>query len=76
MRRLASWMTAVSASAGEPSGSPASKDSTVISEATSPACAPPMPSATTNSGRADEVVVLVALALAAQVGGVELFRDA
>ena len=38
-------------SAGEsPSGSPASKASTAISDATSPDCAPPMPSATTNSG--------------------------
>ena len=33
-----------------PSGIPAPKDSTAISDATSPACAPPMPSATTNSG--------------------------
>ena len=38
-------------SAGSPpSGSPPSNCSTAISEATSPACAPPIPSATTNSG--------------------------
>ena len=50
IRRLASSITCTSASAGEPSGSPRSNDSTAISDATSPAWAPPMPSATTNSG--------------------------
>src|SRR5215217_4742626 len=50
MRRLASSMMRTSASAGDPAPTPASNDSTAISEATSPACAPPMPSATANSG--------------------------
>ena len=35
---------------GSPSGSPRSNEETAISDATSPACAPPMPSATTKIG--------------------------
>ena len=51
MRWLARSMIRTRPSAGEsPSGSPASKASTAISDATSPDCAPPMPSATTNKG--------------------------
>src|SRR5271170_205237 len=48
-----SWMRALAArpsSGVGASGRPSWKDSTAILEATSPACAPPMPSATTNSG--------------------------
>src|SRR5271167_1346366 len=37
-------------SGSEASSIPCLKDSTAMREATSPACAPPMPSATTNSG--------------------------
>src|SRR5918992_4228186 len=50
MRRLASSMTLTRPAAGSPPGRPASNDSTAISDATSPAWAPPIPSATTNSG--------------------------
>ena len=51
MRWLAVSMMRTRPSAGEsPSGMPAPKASTAISDATSPDCAPPMPSATTNSG--------------------------
>src|SRR5437867_252319 len=52
MLSLASSMRAASRSCGgpPPSGSPRPSVSTAIREATSPACAPPMPSATTNSG--------------------------
>src|SRR6185295_19289202 len=48
--RLAPSMIRTSASDGDPSGMPPSNESTAILEATSPAWAPPMPSATTNSG--------------------------
>src|SRR5271170_1506608 len=48
---LASSARAESASSGSAGSSrPCLKDSTAIREATSPACAPPIPSATTNSG--------------------------
>ena len=52
MLSLASSMRAASSSCGgpPPSGSPRPSVSTAIREATSPACAPPMPSATANSG--------------------------
>src|SRR5918999_4095291 len=50
MRRLAPSMTLTRPAAGSPSGRPASNDSTAISDATSPAWAPPIPSATTNRG--------------------------
>src|SRR3954471_3618842 len=50
MRLLASSITRTSASAREPLGRSSSKERTAISEATSPAWAPPMPSATTNRG--------------------------
>src|SRR5271170_7389057 len=51
MRALADCASVASASSGwPPSGRPAWKASTAMREATSPACAPPMPSATTNSG--------------------------
>src|SRR5580704_126311 len=51
MRALAAWARSARARSGSvPSGSPCWKDSTARREATSPAWAPPMPSATTNSG--------------------------
>ena len=50
MRRLAPWMTLVSTSGSAPLGRSSSNERTAISDATSPAWAPPMPSATTNSG--------------------------
>src|SRR5271165_3931722 len=51
MRVFASIASADRASSGwEASSRPCLKDSTAIREATSPACAPPIPSATTNSG--------------------------
>src|SRR6267378_3462588 len=51
MRAFATRASAASASSGsEEASSPSWKDSTAIREATSPACAPPIPSATTNSG--------------------------
>ena len=49
-------------------GGPSAKVSIAILDATSPAWAPPIPSATTNTGRARERVVLVVAALAAGVG--------
>ena len=50
MRLLACSITLTSASGFESPGSSSSNERTAISDATSPACAPPMPSATTNSG--------------------------
>ena len=51
MRRLAVCADSTSRSSGVPcSGSPPSNTSTAIFEATSPAWAPPIPSAITNSG--------------------------
>src|SRR5450759_2703378 len=51
MREFAACASVASAASGcEASVRPWRKDSTAIFEATSPACAPPMPSATTNSG--------------------------
>src|ERR1700726_2803881 len=51
MRELAARASSASCSSGwEASPRPGWKDSTASREATSPACAPPMPSATTNSG--------------------------
>src|SRR5271165_4090750 len=51
IREFAWSASADSASSGsEASSRPCLNDSTAIREATSPACAPPMPSATTNSG--------------------------
>src|ERR1019366_9387699 len=51
MRALAACASSASASSGsDASRRPGWNDSTAIREATSPACAPPIPSATTNSG--------------------------
>src|SRR5271163_4678027 len=51
MRALAACASVASASSGSlGSCRPGSKESTAILDATSPACAPPIPSATTNSG--------------------------
>ncbi len=50
MRRFAPRITSASASPGDPDGRLVSNESTAISDATSPAWAPPMPSATTNRG--------------------------
>src|SRR5215217_1585634 len=52
MRRLASRTRSASRSSTlpGPSGSPSSRTSTARPDATSPACAPPIPSATANSG--------------------------
>src|ERR1700704_3434634 len=51
IRAFASRVSCASAASGFAAPcSPPSKDSTAIREATSPACAPPIPSATTNSG--------------------------
>ena len=60
---------------------PASADclehvSAAIRDATSPAWAPPMPSATAKSGDGDDEVVLVGLALAPDVGQPGVFDDA
>ena len=41
-------------SAGGPSGTPPSKTSIALADATSPACAPPIPSAMTNSGEREK----------------------
>jgi hypothetical protein len=61
MRRFASWMSSsirfVASCASE---SPASRAEAASCDATSPACAPPIPSATAKSGGRDDVVVLVA----------------
>ena len=51
MRSLAERASSASSCSGwAASGSPGWKASTAIREATSPACAPPIPSATTNRG--------------------------
>ena len=54
MRALAERVSCASASSGAPESSrPRLKASIAIREATSPACAPPMPSATTKRGERD-----------------------
>ena len=55
-------------------GSPCSNASIAICDATSPAWAPPMPSATTNTGGARVRAVLVLAPLAAGVGPADGFR--
>ncbi len=50
MLRLAPSIVSRSTRSGGPSGSRSSNDSIAVFEATSPAWAPPIPSATTNSG--------------------------
>ena len=77
MRRLASWMTSRQASsAGEPSRQPAVErvDRHLGGDLAGLRAAHAV--GDHEQRRADEVVVLVALALAAEVGGVELFGDA
>src|SRR3954467_3464333 len=50
MRSFAAWTVASSASGSSPASAAAVNTSTTVRDATSPASAPPMPSATTNSG--------------------------
>ncbi len=53
MRRFASWIReSIPCVPSSPSESPASRAEAASCDATSPACAPPIPSATANSGGA------------------------
>ena len=77
MRRLASRSDARELRLGGLAASrrSPSKASAAIAEATSPALAPPMPSATAKKGGAHHERVLVRAALAADVGPARLLDD-